>query len=179
MSGAQFGSVHPLLPPVQRSIREVRIIAGTHRSSSSCLQKLAKAFASFSRFLVPSDPAPWGSLAISPPGFALTYHLSLFSLYPANRGCCCSPSCARETSSPSSLWCKPWCQGAALAGCSGLWSRIPMWISGCGHWGICSGRDRGERSASHLLLPCLPHAGSSLGACARKLPRTNQRGEEN
>lgn len=103
----------------------------------------------------------------------------LFSPYPASHGCCCCLFCARETSSPCSSWCGMQCRGTAWTGCSRPWSKIPTWIPGCRHWGICSGRDQGQRRASHLALPCLPHASSSLGACARKLPRRNQRGKEN
>ena len=54
-----------LFPPVRRSICHVRIVAGTRRSSSLCLQKLVKASAASSHFLVPLDPAPRGRLAIT------------------------------------------------------------------------------------------------------------------
>lgn len=80
-SGAQFSTVHPL-PSVQRSVREDRIIAGTCQSSSLCLQKLAKASAASSRFLVPLDPAPQGRLAMRTQGFALTCYLCLFNSKP-------------------------------------------------------------------------------------------------
>lgn len=61
MSGAQFGRVHPL-PPAQRSIHEVGIIAETHWCPSLCLRGLVKASGASSCLPVLWDSAPWGGL---------------------------------------------------------------------------------------------------------------------